>query len=639
LSEERVQRRLAAILAADVAGYSRLMGVDEEGTLAALKAHRRELIDPAIAAHNGRIVKTTGDGALVEFASVVDAVRCAIEFQREMAERNAGVPGTKRIEFRVGVNVGDIIIDSGDIYGDGVNVAARLEALAEPGGICISRAARDQVRDRLDFALEDLGEQAVKNIARPVRVFRIRAGTGKNPANPETPAAPSPPHAFRRRRVAAYAGLALALAALIVAGAWSVPGLMGGGRPAATRSGHVFPVVAVLPFANESGDKAREYLADGMTDDLINGLGRFNSIRVIGRNAVLPYKTRPATQSEIASQLGATYVIQGSVRTAEHRVRIAAQMTDARDSTVLWTNRYDGEMSDIYHFQDTIAREIVGTLAARIANMEKVRVNEQRRPNDDAYDLVLRARALGHSTSRVANRRFRELIAKVIEMDPNYSVAHALMSDALYSQSIFGWTEFPGSTLNRGEFHARRAIALAPDQPDGYRALGRILGARGEHTQAQKELHRAIELNPSDASALAMWGVGESYGGHLKSGIEALELALKFDPTLDASFVFYLALDYYLERRHEDAISLAERGIARYPEFAMFNVAAAAAAGQLGRTSQAQRYSSEIRRRLPQLDLGTLGSRYDDPQVGAYINDGLARAGIGSGPRMSLPPR
>jgi TolB-like protein/class 3 adenylate cyclase len=308
LSEERVERRLAAIVAADVVGYSRLMGDDEEGTLAALKAIRRELIDPRIAEHRGRIVKTTGDGLLVEFASVVDALRCAVDVQREMAERNARVPAETHIKFRIGINLGDIIIDGDDIFGDGVNVAARLEALAEPGGICVNRVVRDQVRDKLAFAFEDMGEQRVKNIARPVRAFRIVAESKPLPE----PCAPPPTLTLPDK-----------------------------------------PAIAVLPFANMSGDAEQEYFSDGLTEDLITALTHWRTFPVVARNSCFAYKDKAVDIKQVARELGAGYVLEGSVRKGGARVRITAQLIDAQHGHHLWTERYDRELDDISRYKMT----------------------------------------------------------------------------------------------------------------------------------------------------------------------------------------------------------------------------------------------------------------------------------------------
>ena len=626
--EGPVERRLAAILAGDVAGYSRLMGIDEEGTLAQLKAHRRVLTDPKIKEHHGRIVKTTGDGILLEFASVVDAVRCAVEIQRSMAERNASIPPERRIEFRIGINVGDIIIDGGDIFGDGVNIAARIEQIAPPGGICLSEDAYRHVRGKLDIAIADAGEQHLKNISNPVRVYRIEPLVAAA-ADALTPTA----EPRQRRWVRATAGAAIAVAAILAAVAWfglfrDRPDVSRTAAPSKPIALSAMPIIAVLPFANQTGDDSQDYFADGVTEEIINALGRFNTLRVIGRNAVLRYKKRPATQQEIASELSASYLVEGSVRRSGKQVRIAAQLTESRASTVKWSDRFDGELADVFDFQDAIARRIAGTLAANIAQVEGRRSLDQPKPNPNAFDLVLRARALGHASTRTANRRFRELIAEAIALDPNYAMARALLAEALYSQAVLGWTEFADRGLSHGADEARKAIALAPDEPDGYRALGRILLARAEHNQAQNALKRAIEINPSDANALAAWGAVQSFTGEIAGAIDSLQLALKLDPMLEPSHVFDLAVAHYLTRRHEDSLRIAERGLARYPDFPMFGALAAAAAVQLGRKEEAARYVAETRRRLPFLDLDTVGSRFKDPAYAAYLREGLRLAGF-----------
>ena len=622
------ERYLAAIVAADVVGYSRLMGANERGTLAALKAHRRDLIDPLIAGHKGHIVKTTGDGLLLKFASVVEAVSCAVAMQGGMAKRNTNIPAGNRIEFRIGINLGDVIVEKHDVFGDGVNIAARLEQIAPPGGLCLSEDAYRQVRGKLDIAVVDTGEQNLKNISHPVRVYRIE------PVVAAAADALSPP--VERRQgwsVRTMAAAAITVAVALAAVTWFT---VLRDRPDASQSAEqskpiavsAMPIVAVLPFANQTGDDSQDYFADGVTEEVINALGRFNTLRVIGRNAVLRYRKRPPTQEEIASDLGATYLVTGSVSRSGKRVRITAQLTGARAETVMWTDRYDGELSDIFDFQDAIARQIAGTLAANIALVEGRRSLGQAKPNLNAFDLVLRARALGHASTRIANRRFRELIATAIELDPTYAAARALLADALYSQAILGWTEFPDRELSRGADEARKAIALASDEPDGYRALGRILLARGEYDQAKNALGRAIEINPSDANALAPWGSVQSFSGNIAGAINSLQLALKLDPMLEPNYVFDLAVAYYLARRYEDALRVAERGLARYPDFAMFNVPAAAAAAQLGRKDQAAGYVEALRRRLPGLDLETLGSRFKDPANAAFLKEGLKAAGL-----------
>jgi len=349
---QRVERRLAAILAADVAGYSRLMGADEEGTLAALKAIRREVCDPTIAEHRGRIVKTTGDGLLVEFASVVDAVRCAVEVQREMAPRNDAVPSERRIEFRIGINLGDIIIDEQDIYGDGVNVAARLEALAEPGGICVSRVVRDQVRDKVDFGFEDLGEQQVKNIARPVHVYRISLA---ETAGPKTPL-PLPEK----------------------------------------------PSLAVLPFQNLTGDPEQEYFVDGIVEEITTAISRLPWLFVIARNSSFTYKGRAVDVKQVARELGVRYVVEGSVRKSADRVRITGQLIDTATGAHIWADRFDGPLDDIFELQDEVASSVVGAIEPRLRQSEIERAVRTSMPTISTCALL---NSSGSGRSKVGSRR------------------------------------------------------------------------------------------------------------------------------------------------------------------------------------------------------------------------------------------
>jgi adenylate cyclase len=395
-----IERHLAAIVATDVVGYARLMGADEKGTLLALRALRAELIDPLIAAHKGEIVKTIGDGLLLSFPSVVEAVSCAVVVQSGMAKRNAGIPAERRVELRIGVNIGDIIVEKGDVFGNGVNIAARLEQIAPPGGICLSEDAYRQVRGKVEIPIADAGEQRLKNIANPIRVYQIEPSVAAA-ADVAPPAEPG--RRWSVRAVAGVAGSAIIAAVLLAAGIWfallrepaSISRRAEPPKPAAVSA---MPIIAVLPFANQTGDDAQDYFAEGVTDEVIDALGRFNTLRVIGRNAVARYKKRPPTQEEITSDLGANYLVAGSVRHSGNRVRIAAQLADSRSGTVMWSDRYDGELTDIFEFQDTIARRIAGTLAANVAVLEGRRQLDHPRPDATAFDLVLRARAIGHAS-------------------------------------------------------------------------------------------------------------------------------------------------------------------------------------------------------------------------------------------------
>jgi adenylate cyclase len=372
---ERNVRRLCAILAADVAGYSRLMGDDEEGTLTALTVHRRELIDPAVAEHAGRIVKTTGDGLLVEFSSVVDAVSCAVEIQRGMAGRNHAAPHDRQLAFRIGVNLGDVIVQNDDLYGDGVNVAARLEALAEPGGICLSASAYEQVQGKIAAVrFEDLGEQRVKNIARPVRAYRVGFGS----------AGPVPSSVS------------------------ALPGL---------------PSIAVLPLDNMSADPEQEYFADGLAEDLITDLSKIAGLLVIARNSTFTYKGRPVSVAQVGRELGVRYVVEGSVRKVDNRVRITAQLIDVATGTHVWADRYDRDLTDIFAVQDEVTREIVGALRLRLTPDERRRMTAHGTTNLETYDLFLRGRELAWLHTREAGTQASGLLRRALELDPTFAAA------------------------------------------------------------------------------------------------------------------------------------------------------------------------------------------------------------------------
>ncbi|WP_051380682.1 adenylate/guanylate cyclase domain-containing protein [Bradyrhizobium sp. WSM1743] len=387
-------RKLAAIVAADVVGYSRLMGVDEAETLAALKTHQRELIAPNIAEHQGRIVKTTGDGLLIEFSSVIEAVECAVEVQRAMQGRNEDVPADHRIEFRVGVNLGDIIIDGDDIYGDGVNVAARLEALAEANGICVSRVVHDQVRDKLDLVFEDLGERQLKNIARPVHVFRV----------------PAPATELRMQS----ASPALALPDK--------------------------PSIAVLPFTNMSGDSEQDYLADGMVEDIITALSHFKALFVIARNSSFAYKGRAVDVKVVGRELGVRYVLEGSVRRAANRVRITGQLIDTATGAHLWANRFDGGLGDIFDLQDQVTESIVGAIAPAVERAEIERATRKATERLDAYDHYLRGLAKSYQdANQQACSEALHLFNSAIELDPYFATAYARAAFCYANAKAFGW--------------------------------------------------------------------------------------------------------------------------------------------------------------------------------------------------------
>jgi adenylate cyclase len=544
MSGERVERRLAAILAADVAGYSRLMGEDEEGTLAALRAIRRELGEPKITEHRGRIVKTTGDGLLVEFASVVDAVRRAVEVQREMIARNAAVPAGRRIEFRMGINLGDIIIEDGDIFGDGVNIAARLEALSEPGGICLSAAAHEQVRDRLDVAFEDLGEQQVKNIARPVRAYRIALAA---PSRAAPPVAAPPPLPDK-------------------------------------------PSIAVLPFQNLSGDPEQAYFADGMVEEIITALSRIRWLFVIARNSTFTYKGKAVDVKQVGRDLGVRYVLEGSVRKGGNRVRITAQLIEAETGAHLWADRFDGSMEDVFDLQDRVATSVAGIIEPALQMAETRRTRG--RPTSDltAYDLYLRAYELYLDWSKESILRAIELLAQAVERDPRYGIALALA--AYYHSLLFqsGWADDPEATRLGGIEIAQRALRAAGDDPtvlawvslalvnfdqdvgptiglidralalnpssaQGWRISGRVRLAAGDAARAIADFATANRLDPRStvrAAILAGIGIGHFLAGRLDQAAAALLASVQLAPSYVTPY-YYLAACYAHLGRHADA--------------------------------------------------------------------------------------
>ena len=423
-----MERRLAAILATDVVGYSRLIRVDEEGTIAALKVLRADVIDPILTKHNGRIVKLMGDGMLAEFPSVVDAVRAAVETQQAVTEHNSSLPEDKRIKFRVGINLGDVVIDGNDIHGDGVNVAARLEGLAKPGGICISGSVHEQVRDRIDLPFEDLGEQEVKNIDRPVRVWQWIADAG-----------------------------------------------LAAGVPAKTYEPLSLPdkpSIAVLPFTNMSGDLEQEYFADGITEDIITALSHFKELSVISRNSSFVFKGKAAAVRAVREQLKADYVVEGSIRKAGNRVRITAQLIDAKNDNHIWADRYDRDLADIFEVQDDVVRRVASTLVGRLEHERQERTRRQTNSQLKAYDLYLRAREHFFNWSIEDNRKARDLLESAIQIEPDYAAALALYSEVLLRMWLNGWSDRPEEDLAESFTVAKRADEIDDQDSRTQTALG-----------------------------------------------------------------------------------------------------------------------------------------------------------------------
>src|ERR1051326_1337155 len=561
MGEERVERRLAAILAADVAGYLRLMGVDEEGTLADLKGHRRAVLDPKITEHRGRIVKTTGDGFLVEFASVVDAVRCAVDIQRQMAERNIAVPAERRVEFRIGLNVGDIIIDDKDIYGDGVNIAARLEALAAPGGICVSRVVRDQVRDKLDCSFEYMYEQQVKNIARPIRTHRVLIDSAAEQGD--------------RANSAATPGRALPLK----------------------------PSIAVLPFANMSGDAEQEYFSEGITEDIITNLSRNHAFFVISRSTSFTYKGPGVDVGKIGRELGVRYVLEGSVRRAGNRVRITAQLIEAASGHHLWADRYDRELADVFGVQDEIARSITGAIAPGIIAAE-IRQAQRKDPDQlDSWDRMMRAHWHIRRFTRGDLSEARRLLEEAVALDPTNSMAYADLAFARHFEAVFGWGDGPAESHIRLGEAARKAVAIDDGDAMAHTALAIFDLFSGRHDEARRRLHRALDLNPNSEFACGYLGGSYAFDGDYQAALPYLDEAIRFSPRSPLLILWYICKGWVAltDERYEEAIAFTEQAREANPEFPDIYAVLASANGQLGRGEAASSALDELLRRMPGL--------------------------------------
>jgi len=577
-----------------------------------LLTERRAIFADRVAARRGRIVNAPGDSVLAEFPSVVDAVECAVGIQREIAARNAAIadPG-RRMQFRIGINLGDVIVEAdGSIYGDGVNIAARLESLADYGGVALSASAHDQVRDKLPYRFVDRGEQAVKNIARPVRAYAIDMS--------ESGVAP------RRRRLSRRALLAGALLSILIATA-----LLGVPRLLERQPEPQAASIAVLPFANHGAEPGREYYSDGITEDVINALGRFSGMRVIAHNTARAYKNRSLAPDQISAELGVRYVLQGSVRQAGGRLRVGVELSDAIKGTLLWSERYEGEAREVFDIQDRIVRDIAGALAVKLTALEQQRAASKPPETLEAYELVLRARELMRAVDRGPNREARTLIAQAIKLSPNYAEAYAALAFAEFQRAVFGWMEDPAEGLRRAEQAARRALAI--DDPGAnaraHAMLGNIHTFVGNYDAALADAERAIELNPSDAIARSLRGGILLWTGRIEESISASEAARRYDPRLSAEGMFNLALAYYLAGRYRDAAQTAV-AVESNARTVFLQAVHAAALAQLGDAEGARRAAEDVKRRDPFFDVERFGQRLVSPAHREKAQEGLRKAGL-----------
>ncbi|NVK15782.1 MAG: adenylate/guanylate cyclase domain-containing protein [Rhodobacteraceae bacterium] len=580
-----MERRLAAVLAADMVGYSRLMDVDEQGTLARLRTHRIELIDPAISKNRGSIIKTTGDGMLVEFPSVCDAVACAAEVQDRMRRRNADVAPDKRIQFRVGVNLGDIIFEDGDIYGSGVNVAARLEQFAGTGDVCISAAVFDQVRRMGELQFEDLGPQQLKNIAEPVQVYRLLLegeGTG---AVPDQDGSTSEPAAV------------------------------------------VKPSIAVLPFANMSGDPEQEFFADGLTEDILTELSRRHELFVISRNSTFVYKGQAVNIREVADKLGARYIVEGSVRKGGNRVRITVQLIDSCNDSHIWTEKYDRTLDDIFEIQDEVTSAIVATLPGRIEAAQQDEVSRKKPSNLAAYECVLAAKVLHHRSTREDNIKAMELIDRAVKLDPEFAHAHAWRGCIRGQAWGYGWCDDVEGMLQLALESIQKAASMDDNDADVHRLMAAVSILQDNLDQAQYHQERALSLNPNYDLVVVQMGELLTWQGRPEEGAEWIEKAMRLNPHFPVRFWSHLGKAHFTARLYAEALT----DFKRLPALdAVQTGLVAACHSWLGNAQQAQDCVAQIKAMQPDATAEGLlaGLHYGRDEDKEHFTDGLRKAGL-----------
>jgi adenylate cyclase len=582
MAEERTQqRRLVAILAADVVGYSRLMEANEAGTLAALKSRRKDILDPLVTKHQGRVFKTTGDGVLVEFASAVNAVQCAVELQRGMAAANDGEHEDRHITLRIGLNLGDVMVEGGDLYGDGVNIAARLETIAAPGGICISAKLRDEIGRKLDLALDDLGEQVLKNITSPVRAYRIWPDTASLPVRPNL-ALPNKPS------------------------------------------------IAILPFQNMSDDPEQEYFAAGIADDIITDLSKISGLFVIARNSSFTYRGKVCKSADVCRDLGVRYLLEGSVRRSGNRVRVTAQLIDGQDGGHMWSERFDRELTDIFVVQDEITRHIVAALAVRLLPDEGQRLALDRTVGIEAYDFFLRGVHQVYLATKDSNAEARILLERAITLNPDWARPYANLSHNYLFAYVNGWDVSAEPALQRAYELALQSISLDGDDPEVHWNLGLIHLWRREHDLAIAAERTVVARYPSFATGHAALGSALNYAGRSKEGIEPILTAMRLDPYYSDHWLHSLAISYFGIGRYEEAETTLRRRIIRRPDTDISRVLLAACLGHLGRFEEAISNWREALRYNPSYSLVQKRETlpYKNPQDFERIVEGLRKAGL-----------
>ena len=586
MAENGVQHRLTVIVSADVVGYARLTEADEAGTRAALNAHRHELIDGKLAEHHGRLVSTAGDSLLVEFQSVVEAVTCAVEVQRAMTERNVDIPENRRIIFRIGINLGEVIVEGEDIHGDGVNVAARLQALAEPGGICVSGKVFEETRHRLDATFEDLGEQTVKNIARPITAYAVRESRQK-------------------------------------------PDRLGGDSDALALPSK--PSIAVLPFDNMSGDPEQAYFADGIADDIITGLSRFRDLFVIARNSSFTYKGGAVDINHVGRELGVRYVLEGGVRKAGNRVRITAQLVEAESGSHLWAEKYDGNLADIFDLQDEITASVVGAIQSSVTTAEMERARRKRPENLDAYEWCMKGWSHEVQFDRTNIFEAKKCFLKAIELDARLARAHTGLAHSFFWEAALGWSESYEKAMAEAKSHMQTAVTIDPSDAEAHTWLSTVFLIAHNLDAALAEIELAVELSPNYAHARGMRAAVYCYSGRPQEGVDEAKLALRLSPRDDFRFMFLHELVQCQNTVGDfaGAAQTATQMVTLRPDYLYGHFHLAISRAQLGQPARAQTAVNEMMRLNPNIDYAFVDSvaPYKDSDDLKTLVEGLRKAG------------
>lgn len=581
MTEERARRKLTAILSADVKGYSRLMGEDEVGTVQLLKEYR-EIMAQFIQQHRGRVVDSPGDNLLAEFASVVDATECAVKVQEKLNSLNSDLPENKRMEFRIGINLGDVIEDDERIYGDGVNIAARVEGLARGGGICVSGSVFDQIEGKMPLNYEYLGEQTVKNIKNPVRVYRINVKSEKIfvfEREPELPDKPS---------------------------------------------------IAVLPFENMSGDPTKEYFSDGLTEEIITGLSKIPSLFVIARNSTFTYKGKPVKVQQVSRELGVKYVLEGSVRSAGERVRITAQLIDGMTGQHLWAERYDRQMKDIFAIQDDITMKIMVAMQVKLTAGEDAFLGAKGTDNLEAYFLFLQAIAYFAEFSKDSNILSRKKLEQAITLEPDYAAAHGMLAGTYIVALWLSWDKSPQQSMAKAVEHTQRCLSLDDSNADAFSLAGALYLVQRQWDKAIAAGERAVELSPNSADNHARFAMTLKSVGKVNEAIAMIEKAIRLNPMTPEWYLHELGTYYRLQGRYEEAIAILKKNLDRNPDYQTSRINLTATYSMAGELYQARTEAKEVLRKIPDFSAEQFmkGFPYKDQKIIDDFIDNLCKAGL-----------